>query len=66
MHPYAARNTRFLRQLRQAASESVCVWDLEVIAFERDAYITTVLARPPAPTEAYLDRVLDKPAVLAG
>lgn len=25
-------------------SESVCVWDLQVIGFERDAYVTTVLA----------------------
>jgi hypothetical protein len=25
-------------------SESVCVWDLQVIAFEREAYVTTVLA----------------------
>lgn len=24
--------------------ESVCVWDLEVIAFERDAYVDTLLA----------------------
>jgi hypothetical protein len=47
-------------------SESVCVWDLEVIAFERDAYITTVLAMPPAPIDAYLDLVLDKPAAMAG
>ena len=46
-------------------SESVCVWDLEVISFERDAYITTVLARPPESTQAYLDRVLDKPVVVA-
>jgi hypothetical protein len=26
-------------------SESFCVWDLQVIAFERDAYVTTMLAR---------------------
>jgi hypothetical protein len=46
-------------------SESVCVWDLEVISFERDAYITTVLASPPASSQAYLDRVLDRPVVVA-
>jgi hypothetical protein len=38
--------------------ESFCVWDLEVIAFERDAYVETVLAEPPAATDAYLSRVL--------
>src|SRR5688572_26848885 len=27
-----------------AASESFCVWDLQVIGFERDAYVATVLA----------------------
>ena len=26
-------------------SESFCVWDLQVISFERDAYVTTMLAR---------------------
>lgn len=26
-------------------SESFCVWDLQVIAFERDAYVTTLLAQ---------------------
>ena len=46
-------------------SESVCVWDLEVIAFERDAYITTVLATPPASVASYLGLVLDRPAVIA-
>jgi hypothetical protein len=27
------------------ASESFCVWDLQVISFERDAYVNTMLAR---------------------
>jgi hypothetical protein len=37
-------------------SESVCVWDLEVIAFEREAYVGTVLdvARPVDAIETYL------------
>ena len=26
------------------ADESICVWDLQVIGFERDAYVATVLA----------------------
>ena len=36
--------------------ESVCVWDLEVIAFERDAYVASFLAgQPPsAARDAYL------------
>lgn len=39
-------------------SESVCVWDLEIIARERDAYVQTVLA-PGAgadAADAYLSR----------
>lgn len=36
--------------------ESVCVWDLEVIGFERDAYVASYLAAmaPAAAREAYL------------
>ena len=35
--------------------ESVCVWDLDVIAHERNAYVDHVLSRPDAPDlEAYL------------
>ncbi len=38
-------------------SESFCVWDLEVISHERDAYVRHVL-RPGAPgVEAYLEDV---------
>jgi hypothetical protein len=36
-------------------SESVCVWDLEVIGFERNAYVATVLGKPAQPVRAYLD-----------
>lgn len=39
--------------------ESFCVWDLQVIAFERDAYVQTLLADPPLGRDAYLDRVLE-------
>jgi hypothetical protein len=43
--------------------ESVCVWDLDVIAFEREAYVSTLLsgADPAAMRQAYLERVLDRP-----
>ncbi len=41
--------------------ESFCVWDLQVIAFERDAYVATVLAQPPLGVQAYLDSVLRDP-----
>ncbi len=35
--------------------ESVCVWDLDIIAHERNAYVEHVLSRPDAPDlEAYL------------
>jgi hypothetical protein len=35
-------------------TESVCVWDLQIIAFERDAYVATILATPPRDASAYL------------
>lgn len=40
--------------------ESICVWDLEVIAFERQAYIATILAggASEAAAEEYLARSL--------
>ena len=40
-------------------SESVCVWDLEVIAVERAAYVATVLSRNTTdPRATYLGSVL--------
>lgn len=33
-------------------SESVCVWDLQVICFERDAYVHTVMAGRAGGAEA--------------
>jgi hypothetical protein len=36
-------------------TESVCVWDLEVIWAERQAYVDTVLTEEPSP-DAYLAR----------
>jgi hypothetical protein len=45
-------------------SESVCVWDLEVIGFERDAYVRTVLAEPAVPVQAYLDALASDMAAL--
>jgi hypothetical protein len=44
-------------------SESVCVWDLQVVAFERDTYVATVLAGdadPGAASQAYLAAVLSR------
>lgn len=43
--------------------ESVCVWDLDVIAFEREAYVATLLsgAEPGTMRSAYLERRLDRP-----
>lgn len=39
---------------------TACVWDLAVMAFERDAWLATVLDRPGGPDlGAYLDRHLD-------
>ena len=58
----------FVREQRDGAawrpaqeSESVCVWDLQVLGFEREAYVATLLA-PDAGSEAadrYLGRRLD-------
>lgn len=43
-------------------SESVCVWDLEVIAAERAAYVATVLTRNVTdPRATYLESVSPSP-----
>ena len=49
-------------------SESICVWDLEVIWAERNAYVQTVLASTPAPNalDAYLERTVRIPAPVSG
>ena len=40
-------------------NQSICVWDIEVIQFERKAYIDTVLSKPESPdTKAYLNHRL--------
>ena len=44
---------------RARGGESFCVWDLQVIAFERDAYVATVLAQPQLGVRSYLDSVLE-------
>lgn len=39
---------------------AACVWDLAVLAHERQAWVDTVLANPAGPdVEAYLDRCLE-------
>lgn len=43
--------------------EVACVWDLQVLAFEREAWVDTVLRRSERPdVEAYLTRALTVPA----
>lgn len=43
---------------RAGESESFCVWDLEIIAHERDAYVETILAgEAGGGPEAYLGRL---------
>ena len=37
------------------ANESFCVWDLEVIWFEREAYLKSILCRTGASISDYLD-----------
>jgi len=44
--------------------ESICVWDLDIIAHERDAYIRHVLSKPESPAlDAYLGATVLKTAV---
>lgn len=51
VRPFDAREWRNARP-----GESICVWDLDVIHFERDAYVRYVLSEPAAPdTERYLE-----------
>lgn len=42
-------------------SESVSVWDVRVLAFERDAYVATLLGDPPSDADSYLEVVLEQP-----
>ncbi len=39
-------------------SESFCVWDLQIITFEREAYVATILASPARSPAEYLSMVL--------
>jgi hypothetical protein len=43
---------------RPARSESICVWDLEVLKAERDLYAEAVLGGARANVEAYLARAM--------
>ncbi|MEN8144802.1 MAG: hypothetical protein ABFS14_07605 [Gemmatimonadota bacterium] len=43
-----------------AGPESVCVWDLQVVAFERDAYVDTVLNADGTTTADAVDRYLER------
>ena len=39
------------------STESVCVWDLEIVWAEREAYVATVLHRDGCDVEGYLARI---------
>lgn len=50
----------FLRP-REPGELVACVWDLEVIGFERDAWVRHVMEHPDAPRwDAYLSAALDR------
>lgn len=51
-----ARAQNDVREWREVRYHTIgCVWDLEILAFERDAYVATVLARAGEPDlAAYL------------
>lgn len=63
-------NRVLLRSFGEAAAwewgrggETACVWDLQILCFERDAYVRRVLAPPHGPDlEGYLDETLSVPA----
>lgn len=42
---------------RLARNESFCVWDMQVLAFKRDVYVSTMLCRQPN-VDARLARTL--------
>ncbi|WP_337064978.1 isochorismatase family protein [Rouxiella badensis] len=44
-------------QWREALNESFCVWDMQVMAFERDAFVATLLQKQPD-VAAYLQQQL--------
>jgi hypothetical protein len=39
---------------------AACVWDLRVMAFERDAWLECILKNPRPDVEAYLQRRLNE------
>jgi hypothetical protein len=46
-----------------ATGPAACVWDLRVIGFERDAWLSKVLRNPGGPDiDAYLDEHLNEDA----
>jgi hypothetical protein len=47
---------------RNEPSESICVWDLEVLAGERDAYVRALLKPGGGGVEAYLEDVGPTPS----
>jgi hypothetical protein len=50
-------------EYRTPTGLAACVWDLRVMAFERDAWLETVLRNPSGPDfEAYLNRRLNEDA----
>ncbi len=44
-------------------SESICVWDLEILWAERQAYIATVLAASGSDVAGYLSRTFSNPGI---
>ena len=63
-HVWAAPSgeTEDLRYMNEKGP-AACVWDLRVVAFERDAWVEEVLARAAGPdVEAYMKRRLNEDA----
>ena len=57
MHIYVRPRDASVPWRRARDSESICVWDLQVINFERDAYVREVLAAEQS-VDCYLARSL--------
>lgn len=45
-----------ISEWREAESESFCVWDLEIMWFERNAYVETVMSTGEESVKEYLER----------
>ena len=63
---FVSRNHRPESWREAEGSESICVWDLEVLWAERQAYIATVLSASGSDVAGYLARTFSNPGIPSG